>query len=106
MIIEKLNKKPQIIKESKILMEAEPAPKDGAEVNAMEQTPEEVLQLLALLKDLDVSVIKVCDQTIKFVKMPSVVFTPLKELFDLLRSTDESDKLVTAALELGAITEE
>lgn len=106
MIIEKLNKKPQIIKESKILMEAEPAPKDGAEVNAMEQAPEEVLQLLALLKDLDVSVINVCDQTIKFVKMPSVVLTPLKELFDLLRSTDESDKLVTAALKLGAITEE
>ena len=106
MIIEKLNKKPQIIKESKILMEAEPAPKDGAEVNAMGKAPEEVIQLLALLKDLDVSVINVCDQTIKFVKMPSVVLAPLKELFNLLRSTDESDKLVTAALELGAITEE
>ena len=106
MKIEKLNKKPQVLRESNMLTEASAEQKDGVEVKPMGTPPAEVIELLNKLKDLDVSVINVCDQTIKFVKMPSAVEAPLKKLFELLRSADDHDKLVVAALELGSVTEE
>jgi hypothetical protein len=81
------------LKENKILTEASTA-------------PAEVIKLLELLKDADVSLTKVCSATLNFVNMPDAVKRPLQKLFNLLRSSGDSEELVTAAEDLGKVTEE
>jgi hypothetical protein len=80
------------LKENKVLTEAS-------------STPVEVIKLLELLKDADVSLTKVCSATLNFVNMPDAVKRPLQKLFNLLRSSGDSKELVTAAEDLGKVTE-